>query len=423
MVRLQLFFYYSELSSDLRRFAEVWSRSLAQDTDLLKHVARHPKSVTLFKGLSQADIDPTLEKCCSVLKAWEWLAHSGEDLPGSEAFVEVLRTAHREYQRLFDVQIRLLEHRGFVQAFASAIAQMSHAKSLVIDEEVPFAHLHRQPFYKAIHDPNVLRWTYLRALTTWSADQHGLDLSPSMDLVLDVLAAIPGAGASLRNVKIDIACVGDTGLLVSSLSTRRHISALSKQLGSASIHFGALQEDSSSNTRSDFYQLLLAILDSDSLENIDIRLDDIENEESKPFDIGPVLNHQKRPSLSNLSLEGVAIHATDLELFTGSLRSRGYLDEDPKSSYFRGVRFHLRELRLLSGTWMEVLDLLRAKSSRYPSIEKPSGAECDAMSKEEYDKVFTRPGNGYASSRDKPSLAEEYVQDPFCSHPNPLRAN
>ncbi|KAI1375780.1 hypothetical protein F4677DRAFT_100698 [Hypoxylon crocopeplum] len=421
-VRLQLLFYHSELSNDLRRFAEVWSLRLAHDMDYLMIAARRPRSLaSLYEDLSHADVDPILEKCSSVLEAWEHFAHSGEDLPGSEAFVEALRTAHREYQRLFDIQTRLLEDRGFTQAFAGAIARMPHAKSLVIEDGIASS---SQPFYKGINEPNALCRTYLEALSTRSADLYGLGLNFSMDLVLNILAAIPGAGASLRGVKIDIACAGDTALLASSPSTRRHISVLSKQLGSAFIRFGKLQQGSSANTRSGFYQLLLVILDTDSLERINLDLGDIKTEESSPFNIGPVLNRQKRPNLSNLSLRGVAFHATELELFTGSLRPRGYLGNYLESSYFRGVHFHLTGLRLLSGTWMGVLDLLRAKSGNFSSIDGLSGAECEDMSKEEYDRVFTRPVDRFGSSSwKKPSLAEEYVGSHYCNYPNPLRVD
>ncbi|XXG98965.1 hypothetical protein Hte_005298 [Hypoxylon texense] len=425
LVRLDLQSYYSELSGDLRKFAEMLSRCLEDDIDFLHR--RRSRPGLMFKDLPDGDVDSTLEKGNSILEAWGRFAHSGEETPGSEAFVEVLRTAHREYQRLFDVQERLLKDRGFVQAFASAIARMPRVKSLVIEEETRSSRRqipHRQPFYKAIHDPDALCWTYVEALPTELVDEYGVDVSPSMDLALNSLAAIPGAGASLRNIKIDIARVGDAALLVSSPSTRRHLSVLSKQLVGASIRFGALQQGSSANTQSDFYQLSLAILDSDSLEHIILNLGDIKSEELSPFDIGPILNCQERPNLSTLSLHGVAIHATELELFTNPLRPRGRLRRVMKSSYSLGVHFHLSELRLLSGTWADVLDLLRTKTHPYSSIQRPSGAECEDMTKEEYDKVFTKPGNGFALSWVNPSLAEEYIQQPSSSdHPNPLRAN
>lgn len=416
LVRLRLVSYYSELSTDLRRFAKVWSRSLAKDIRILraaiaiKDVGRH------FQGLLPSDVHPTLAKCNSALAAWERFADSRELLPGSEVFMEVLRTAHREYQRLFDIQARLLEDGGFVQAFASAISQMPHIKSLVIEEDYSYYHApnpQRQPMYKAIHDPNALCWTYLEPMNTSDANKYGLDLSWSMNLILNILAAIPAAWPSLRYVEISIGRVGDAALLTSSPNTRQRISILSKQLRGVSISFKALQRGFIANTESDFYQLLLEISDTDSLKDIHINLGAINTEESKAFDIGPVLNRHKRPGLTKLGLRGVAIHANELELFTSSLRPIGYLN----GCYFPGVNFDLLALHLLSGTWAEVLDLLRAKSDDRASLVVPHGAECDNMSINEYHRVFVRPSWG------NPSLAEVYVQRRLLDDPNPLLTN
>ncbi|KAI0178832.1 hypothetical protein GGR52DRAFT_276229 [Hypoxylon sp. FL1284] len=236
-----------------------------------------------------------------------------------------------------------------------------------------------------------------------------------------MLFTIPGAGGSLRNVKIDIDHFGDGALLVSSPSTRRHINLLSKQLGRAWFRFASLRRRSSADTQSDIHQLLLEILDSDSIEGIDVHIGEIEDGELNPFDIGPVLSRRRRPNLSVLTLRGVAIHAAELALFTRSLKPRGYSGGDREPDCWEGLHFWLSKVRLLSGTWARVLDLLRPKSDTHASIERPLGGECVDMSEEEYDKIF---GHRFTDSWSSLSLAEHYVRSSMdYDLPNPLHAS
>lgn len=153
-------------------------------------------------------------------------------------------------------------------------------------------------------------------------------------------------------------------------------------------------------------QYLGAFVFGESLHKIGI---DFQLDRAEAMEAGPVLaSLSPGISLRSLTLRHCSLHLDQLK----SVLQRC----DPEES---SVTLH--EVELLSGTWADALDMLRdnvANTKSAVSIQRPTGAECDAMSRESYNAIFASgPNPDYYNSR-----ANRYISDwlPSDIH-NPLR--
>jgi hypothetical protein len=77
---------------------------------------------------------------------------------------------------------------------------------------------------------------------------------------------------------------------------------------------------------------------------------------------------------------------------------------------------HQKDVRLLSGTWKEALDVLRRKRCHIMLLSEPQGAECDNMSQEDYRKIFGNDNYGNLTE------TELYITNRIPRQPNPVQA-
>lgn len=108
------------------------------------------------------------------------------------------------------------------------------------------------------------------------------------------------------------------------------------------------------------------------------------------------------PNLSSVLLNTIHIEHSDLTNLLSCVNSarNGYVG--------------LRKIHLMDGSWATILDLLRERHS-WANLASPSGAECEAMSMEEYEQIFgpyspidNRTQEGGVSSG--PKEAESYIR-------------
>jgi hypothetical protein len=416
-VDIRLTYYHSQVTNNLRTFAAMLLHLFENDCE--QNERNRSRRVTWMPVTNLPDADYAVIQAQSkiIILVWRTFAESGNTIPGSEAFVEALRACHRIYQQRYQDQKRLLESEVFVQATATALAQMPSARVLMF-EDAPDAIRRReadQPFYHVIDDPLRLGKRYIDPFEPWKFEHLELDYQEPLDIAVRILAALPRAGVTVRRLKMRLSGTGDTSLLVPSPTIREDLSLLAKRLNEFSFYFRRLPVGSEIKVTRDIYQFLSPILDSDSLEKLALDIgSDLQTPGPMPLSIGPVLNLQKRPNLRRLSLEGVAIHGDQLHRLVDSLMLKG-------DRLHGGVAISFKSLHLLSGSWAGVLDDLRAKAGRYSSIENPLGAERESMPEEELDRIFNRHGEGaYLSSFENPSAAEFYIQTWWIDYPNPF---
>ncbi|KAI8631684.1 hypothetical protein F5Y19DRAFT_424562 [Xylariaceae sp. FL1651] len=407
-VEVDLAIYHSELATDLRTFATVCSLQLARELDHISHLHGIRKEVPI----SKADLDIICSKCRAVKEAWERFATSGDVSRGSENFVEALRTSHQEYQQRYQVQRQLLEGEAFAQVTVNALAQMPYAKVLKIEDHLGYPRVRRyqRPLYELADSPLEICRNYMKPYDTRSIERIiGLDCELPLDVAVKILAAMPKAGVAINDLRVDLPLTGNIATLVPDPATRKSLCTLAKQLKHVSLRIGPPADGTLDEESRDIYQFMSAILNTESLEVLSISFHTRKTEGLNHFSIGPILNCQRRPYLSSLHLQGVAIHGAELQRLFGSFPS---LRNVPRRCPNRRVHITLTSVNLLSGSWATVLDSLRAKVD-YSRIVLPMGAECTTMSEVEFVKIFT-------SNWAYPGLADLYVQNYSSDQVNPL---
>ncbi|KAG7286696.1 hypothetical protein NEMBOFW57_009007 [Staphylotrichum longicolle] len=80
------------------------------------------------------------------------------------------------------------------------------------------------------------------------------------------------------------------------------------------------------------------------------------------------------------------------------------------------VHLALEDVSLRAGTWKDALDALRAKKSIRKELSRPHAAECDNMSSEDYQRIFSR-----AEQNPYVSKAELYIRNSIFQTHNPLQ--
>ena len=145
------------------------------------------------------------------------------------------------------------------------------------------------------------------------------------------------------------------------------------------------------------------LLDSKSIEDMHLDVGFLRHPENPPlFSLGSIVTRRTWKNLSYLSWSEIPLHLRELEQFIER-------HETPNMCMW------MKEMRLLSGTWADALDIFRKKPTRRLTFEEPLGAECEELSDEEQKAIFRKPHDAwYMSSR-----AEKYVKG--CIDSNPLR--
>lgn len=153
-------------------------------------------------------------------------------------------------------------------------------------------------------------------------------------------------------------------------------------------------------------QYLGAFMSGEKLQDIGINF---RIERAETMEIGPVLDSLRSgASLRHVRLYRCSLHLDQLQSFLQKFSPKA------KSLTLHGVR-------LLSGTWADALDILRdtvMDPTSVVSVQRPTGAECDNMSRERYNAVFASGVNpDYKNSKANKYISEWGYQD----MQNPLR--
>ena len=292
-----------------------------------------------------------------------------------ESHLMRVKGIHRECMLLLEKQQSLVWDGTFSRVLGCAIARMPTARTLGF-QDTDFRSQKRQGLMADKVDVwDALRRDMLQPMTCYHALQYELEL-PDYQCVVGMIDAVRSAGAFLNDIDIELACPGSpAGSLVPASDKRHAFSSGMRHLKLFSFRCGS---DPNGRDADDVSQFLAACLDTASLRTLSL---DMRSEEARDstIDVEKVLGSRSRPELTDIYLARVDIHLSKLILL---------LKRVPESMHCLG----LDEVNLLSGTWKEALDALRAKKARIKLLKSPRGAESDHMSAEDYKSIFESMG-------------------------------
>jgi hypothetical protein len=350
----------------------------------------------------------------SIVESWEdFLSGISDDSVSEQnlGYRMVLRRAHEEYRRCFEDQEKLRENESFIQAVAAAFARMPFAKRLEFHDSDYRSWRRYRSYIDQTSDNDALRQNLVYPVGWEEARLHQLG-PPPMEVLVKLPGAIHKAGGFLTGLEIDVPPLEQYAPLALNDEDVKNLTAVVQKMKlfhfrPSSARHPDLWPPPEPGQVKDLVMFLSALLDTESIEDMNLDLDFLWNIDHPPsFSLGSILTFRPWRNLSSISCSGVPLHLSELEQFVQHLvLPVGFMS--------------LRSIRLLSGSWAEALDILREKTVDYLSFGSPSGAECEAMSgkkkKEIFASIVTKSYHGGRPG----SPAELYVRGMIDS--NPLR--
>lgn len=297
---------------------------------------------------SWAEFLPVLEErerlCCS----WSKSMTRQQCLTNQQILdLEVLRRSYEKYRLTCEWQQRTLRDGTFVQAIAAVAGQMPTVTSL------RFTNMSRYQesvlgFYRTL-------WTDQPSASDlfdeWIAQSISWYCPRSKDapskLVAQIQSAVHAARSSTVEVRIEFLStkmtrwIHDQDQLLSLEAASRSLKAFTFR------HFiGPLDL---SQGISSVPRYLSAILGSGNIEVLTLDFvipERLQAGRHKTAHVGPLLTSLRWPRLRKVNLVRASMHLSDMKIFISGLRP--------------GVVFNFDHVHLLSGTWAEGLDVLRA---------------------------------------------------------------
>ncbi|KAI9171829.1 hypothetical protein HJFPF1_01320 [Paramyrothecium foliicola] len=354
-----------------------------------------------FGSTTEEDHMEILEKVNAAINHW-YERFEGPPAPHGRgedcSHCKLLEQAHQQYRNLYLRQEDLWESGEFSRTIAAGMANMPHARTLSMADTDILLLQKRSLFDCQDVNAQIYR-DMLRPMNYYEASRYGIPPRLS-DLTTKIPVAVHQAGALLENVQIKLSYVKTPASLLPAQEVRQQLPSAMRHLKEFSFACGKWV--SSAAGEEALYKTLAPCLDTSTLR--ELKLDVSSDEElddggdQRPLGLGSLITSRPWPNLSYLILRGITIHLSELQLFI----------ERRKGS---PCDMSLDHVRLLSGTWAEVLDTLRGKSGILTKLEDPLGAECDVMAPDELADVF---GREEALAR---NAAEHYVCEVTAHNP------
>jgi hypothetical protein len=404
-------FYSYRVAKDISCFAAKMANQLRQKTRshedyLLDEDVYFYDTERCKEPFSKEALMEAIEKGNRIAKSWEEYADTLEDPADEQSSKHVasLKRAYRVYCQRYEEQESIVKDGTFVQAIATAMAHMPSANWLRIQDAVE--ETREKGYMELVDDPDAFFEQEMRPYNWTEADRNEVG-----HLATEILVQLPltlhEAGITVMELDVGLSAMhGFTYTL--SQDQLQSLRAAADGLRGLGFSSHLLSDDSyTSEEVTSILSFLSIFMGGKSLRELDLYLSDLSGpfidvvDNTKVSHLGILLATRSWPKLETLILEGCHFHLTELEKFLNKV----------------GRRMHLRlsEIRLLSGTWADALDIIRTKADRHSEVEVPSGAECETMSEEETKDVFDASSQPYYTC----SKASKYIQGHRV--PNPLR--
>ncbi|KAK2615304.1 hypothetical protein N8I77_002069 [Diaporthe amygdali] len=279
--------------------------------------------------------------------------------------VNALYNGYLRYHNLFQEQQAVFRRDSFPQAIASAIGRMNRLDDLVIkdrshscdDSELSSARSRHRLANLAI-DPIALVEDMMLHTVCWQkARVIGID-NPLTKLLYEIPLAIHQAGSSLAHLKFDLT---PPHIFELSLDSDRMSQLESFAQSLQSFKFGVRAEPQNvwrpsrgQEENMDLSKFLTAFMRSPKLDSMALDfafqerdcLEDNRMHDPDRTSIGPLVISIPSPELQNIHLKNCSLHLRDLHALIDHLSSGQ-------------VVLGLWYVYLLSGTWADVVELLR----------------------------------------------------------------
>lgn len=395
-VRLRPRCYAKILADDILEFAEYRLEELQEELESMVSMADF--ITTGAHAVPKETLEEAIEKVEAVLESWHRFIIKVPEDPNDEcdlAYRALIKISHQEYQRRHGEQQSLVQGGSFVANFAAAIARMPTCTTLSIEDQMGLELRQvRGAFWDYAKDGRALAKNMILPHSWQDTGLIGLS-RPPVEILLQLPVAIRQVGVWLTSFHIKVSPNEDFSQLASNKQDLCDLTAAVQGLQRVTFSPNNNRDlDFWSDDEQHIPNFLIALLDSKSITSISLDLDFLNIEKGSPsVDLGSVITHRTWENLRFLHLRSVGLHLKDLDKFVSGLSASAQ------------VSFHFDDVELLSGTWAAGLDVLRSKSSWYPSLDSPKGAECDEMSKDDKAIVFGKEHRAYNNH----SLAEKYI--------------
>ncbi|KAK0102038.1 hypothetical protein ONS96_006004 [Cadophora gregata f. sp. sojae] len=382
----------SEFHADCRRFL---GSDAAGSVDGSTDVLGIPRDVALEK----------LRKAEEIVQAWRDF-HG--DLPSADLtqprarYRLLLNRAYRGYKKRFTVQKSLHEGDVFTSCIAAAIGRMPMVRRVrLCDYDI-----RRGIPIRLIDNEHVLLRSMIRPMSWEESKGSGSHQSP-LKLLYSLPIAMHKSGANLTCLEIAVSPPEDFSALALHIGNIQDLTDAMRNLKGFKFSIlgsgSAVRAIREKGEEEHICKFISTVLNTSSVQDIFIDLDRLWSNlfDRSPLGFTLVASFSPRPwpNLERLCWRGARVHLADFKHFFERARS------------VRAV--FMMQLHLLTGTWADLLDLLRNILVGHVRIRFPSGAECSRMSDEEKWRIF--------DSRQVrvDSLADGYIMKRLAN--NPLR--
>ena len=297
----------------------------------------------------------------------------------------ILERAHNEYRILFQQQEQLLSNGTFCRSIAAAFGRMTTAQNLELLESDYVLCAPAWELHELANDNEILQKSMLQPIDWDDTRIHNLGELPG-----NALTRLPGAmheaGSMITTLDIHLPALEDCSPLTSTMSNLQSVTASIQRLKSFSFSMRSLKYQESRPTilphqAVELALFLNALLDTDSLETISISFETLWSLDDPPeFSLGSLISSRRWRKLKSFSGAGIPLHVAALAFFVKNL---------PNCV----EKIDLDYPYLLTGSWAEVLDVLR-ECAVHVTLHDPCGAECADMSWEERSAILSSLARG-----------------------------
>lgn len=338
-------------------------------------------------GLSEEDLLGHAEKVRRITRAWtEFSRHTANYSPTKEdiRYQDLLERGFEEYRSRFLEQQELLDGGVFVSKIASAMAAMPAAKRLAIHDgghELSMFSRKDKQFSFGAHllDDEKLCEGLLKGQRMSYEVQHRHELgSDAIPVIPALLAALDAADVRITSLGIELSTMSDFSRLDSAADTCLKIGSAMRDLKAFNFSNCGSALFRSQYELEVLRDFLALIINAERLQSLSVRLNLWDDDSGLDPATMPLVSVIKArtlwPNLSSVILDTLHIQHSDLENILNCVRSpNGYVG--------------LHKIHLVDGSWVPVLDALKERHG-WSDLTSPSGAECEAMSLEQYELVF-----------------------------------
>lgn len=398
-VQIRLKMYKGLLASNFREYARFHIHRLSVHARIVEETAWKLDDVLV-------QVSRQMKRIAQVWTAFLYENTSIGRAKGDVFYQELLKQGFEKYRKRYAEQEGLIHSGAFNARLVSAMAKMPAAKGLEFpmscrdpEKEDPGE---RFFLFKQAADDTFLS-AYL--LEDWklsggheedwqSPGGHEPLATHPLSLISAILAGFDTTDVNITSLWIELPSGHPDFVMLNSTaekirSAMQGLEVLTVVNDFPSMPCGYFELDS-------FRDFLAPVINTERLEKLYIDLGLWgEYGETDPVSIPFVSVIKPRvawPALSRLTLQAIRIRFSELEHVLRSIRPGAAL-------------VLLGEVNLMDGSWAAILDILRDRH-RGAQLRAPSGAECEAMFKEEYEKIFDR--YYYQEERDGSDCSDEY---------------